>query len=500
MHGRFLIAIAALTAVAAGLRFATLDLQSYHHDEVITAIKVIAPNLRDTLYNVRSYESTPPLYYLLAWGWSHLFGVGAISLRSISALAGVATVPVAALIGLEAAGRRIGIALAALVAVSPMLIWYSQEARAYALLVLLCAVSLLFFLRFQRSRERRDLVWWALASALALATHYFAAFVIAIEAGLLLREPGKRRQVLVAIAPIAAVALALAPLVASQSANLRHTTWIANSTVAYRALETAVAFAIGETGRFIGQKPSLGLAVIPLVLLGIGALLALRAPAEQRRAAGIGLAVGGGALLVVLVLAVAGQDYLLDRNLLPVLIPLGLVAAVGFGATRPALAGTVLASLLVAYWLAFDIYVDTRPNLQRPDWRTAAARLGPVHGSRAIVTWKLSDYSLAYYLNANLLGVTRGTAPQPVSEIDVIYRHPPRRGLPSKLPSSFHQVEESHFGDLTLVRFRSAHPVPLSRRKLAHFRTGFPNNGVFVQGPAATAQLGRTGSVIRGRN
>src|SRR3954470_21093741 len=143
--------IAALTVAAAAIRFASLGLQAYHHDEAITAVKVLHPGLRDTLYNVRDYESTPPLYYLLAWGWSQLFGVHEVGLRSLSALAGVATVPVAGLIGIEAVGRRVGVALAALVAVSPMLIWYSQEARAYSLLVLLSAVSLLYFVRFRRT-------------------------------------------------------------------------------------------------------------------------------------------------------------------------------------------------------------------------------------------------------------------------------------------------------------------------------------------------------------
>jgi hypothetical protein len=55
----------------------------------------------------------------------------------------VATVPVVYLIGLELRGRRAGLMAAALAAVNPMLLWYSQEARAYSLLALLCAVSLL---------------------------------------------------------------------------------------------------------------------------------------------------------------------------------------------------------------------------------------------------------------------------------------------------------------------------------------------------------------------
>src|SRR5436190_12084456 len=88
-------AIAAFTVVAVAIRFATIGLQAYHHDEAITAVKILHPSLRGTLYNVRDFESTPPLYYVLAWGWTQLFGVHEAGLRSLSALAGVATVPVA---------------------------------------------------------------------------------------------------------------------------------------------------------------------------------------------------------------------------------------------------------------------------------------------------------------------------------------------------------------------------------------------------------------------
>jgi mannosyltransferase len=492
-------AIAGLTALAAAIRFATVGLQAYHHDEAITVVKILHPGLRATLSSVRDFESTPPLYYGLAWGWSQIFGVHEAGLRSLSALAGVATVPLAGLIGIEAAGRRVGVALAALVAVNPMLIWYSQEARAYSLLVLLSAVSLLFFLRFRRSGANRDLAWWSVSSALALATHYFAGFLIVIEAGVLLLDRPARRRILIALAPIAATVLGLAPLATSQAGNSRHTTWIAGSSAAYRAWETAVGFTIGETGRFIGQKPAWTFAVVPLILVGAGLLLASRAQGRERRGAAIGLLLGGGALAIVIVLAAAGKDYLLDRNLLPILIPIALVAAIGFRATRTRALGAGLAALLVVYWLAFDVYVDFRPNLQRPNWRTVAAKLGPLKGSRAIVTWKLADYPLVFYLDRDLLGVTKGTPPQRVNEVDVIFRHPPPAKRPSRLPAPFREVERDHFGDLTLIRYRSPRVIPISRRELEHFRTGFPSNGAFVEGPAAEAQFGITGSTIRAR-
>ncbi len=142
-----LLALGGLVAVAATVRFSSLGLQSYHHDEVITAIRVIPGSFGEMLHEVKASESNPPLYYVLAWGWAKVFGTGEVGLRSLSALFGAAAVPVGYLIGRELASRRAGLILAALLAVNPMLIWYSQEARSYSLLVFFGALSLLFFVR-----------------------------------------------------------------------------------------------------------------------------------------------------------------------------------------------------------------------------------------------------------------------------------------------------------------------------------------------------------------
>ena len=65
-----LIGVLALTAVGAALRFATLDLQAYHHDEVITAMRVIPGSFGEMFDAVKWSESNPPLYYVHAWAWA----------------------------------------------------------------------------------------------------------------------------------------------------------------------------------------------------------------------------------------------------------------------------------------------------------------------------------------------------------------------------------------------------------------------------------------------
>ena len=107
---------AGLVAVGVGIRFATLGLQSYHHDEVITAARVLPGSFVHMLHEVHRSESTPPLYYMVAWAWSKFFGVSEVGLRSLSALFGALTIPIAFLIGRELAGRRAGLLTMAMVA------------------------------------------------------------------------------------------------------------------------------------------------------------------------------------------------------------------------------------------------------------------------------------------------------------------------------------------------------------------------------------------------
>src|SRR5205823_9773901 len=123
--------------------------QSYWVDEA-TTVRELHLSFGGMLHAVATNESTPPLYYGLAWVWAKVLGTGEVGLRSLSALSGVAVIPVVYLAGRELGSRRAGVYAALLAALSPFLIWYSQEARAYMLLTLVCALSFLFFARALR--------------------------------------------------------------------------------------------------------------------------------------------------------------------------------------------------------------------------------------------------------------------------------------------------------------------------------------------------------------
>ncbi len=167
-----------------------------------------------------------------------------------------------------------------------MLIWYSQEARSYALLVFFCAASLLFFARALRTRDGRDLALWALASALALCSHYFAVFAVGIEAlWLLVALRSRWRAVLPAVGGVAIVGLALIPLISAQ-VNPTHIGWIDHSLLSTRLFQTGVSFLVGETGHVIAEPPRERYALLPAILIGVGLPARRRSGVEDGAARG----------------------------------------------------------------------------------------------------------------------------------------------------------------------------------------------------------------------
>jgi mannosyltransferase len=472
--------LAGLTALGVALRFASLGVQSYHHDEVITALRVLPGSFGEMLHAVKVSESNPPLYYVLGWGWAKEFGTGEVGLRSLSALLGAATVPVGYLVGRQLASRRAGLALAALIAVNPMLIWYSQEARSYALLVFFGALALFFFARVLDSCHGRDLAGWALASALALCSHYFAVFPVAIEGlWLLVALRSRWRVVLPALAAVGTAGLALLPLANSQT-NPTHIGWIENSPLAERFWETAVSFLVGETGHVIAEAPRERYALVPLVLVAAALVLAAaRGDRRERRGGAIGLVLGLGILALTAIAALAGKDYVVERNLLPALVPLLAVAAIGFAVAGARRLGLFLAVVLCAYWVAFDVHVTQTPNLQRPDFRTVTDALGPPGGRRAIVTWKLAADPVRYYLHDGAVRMYGGE--ERIREIAVL-RKPLVTGQTVSLPPSFHQVGRVRADRLTLNVYYSKRAVPIPFDTLRNLPTGFGEVAVLLDG------------------
>jgi len=183
--------------LALGLRFYRLDAQSLWSDEGNSAS--LAQRSLPLITAAAGGDIHPPLYYYLLHFWSLAFGASEFALRALSALAGVALVGLVFWIGAELFGRAAGLAGAALAAINPFQVYYSQEARMYMLAAALGAAATLCFVRWVRGREAgRRATGWAVALALVTAaglyTHYAFPLIPAAQAVALLLWLARRRE------------------------------------------------------------------------------------------------------------------------------------------------------------------------------------------------------------------------------------------------------------------------------------------------------------------
>jgi hypothetical protein len=193
-----LLIVAAITALGATLRL-IVGHQSLFGDELSTDWIISTHGLRGVVSEVATdAEITPPLYFTAAWLATRI-GHAPELLRGPSLLGGIATIPLVYLVGIRTVGRRAAIVAATLTALAPFMIFYSTEARGYALMVALVTLSTLAMLVAVDDGRAR---WWLLygaASAAAVYTHYTCVFALAAQLlWLLWAHPGARRAAILA--------------------------------------------------------------------------------------------------------------------------------------------------------------------------------------------------------------------------------------------------------------------------------------------------------------
>lgn len=150
-------------------------------DEAITVAKAQMPFGR-MLADLGATDVHPPLHYIVMWGTTRLFGTGELAVRLPSMLAGALLVPVLYALTRDLFDRRTALVAAAMASVSPLLIWYSQEARMYGLLMLFSAVAV--WAQVRALDRESGWGWWllfALATIAMLWTQYFAVLLVGVQ-------------------------------------------------------------------------------------------------------------------------------------------------------------------------------------------------------------------------------------------------------------------------------------------------------------------------------
>jgi len=170
------LCLCVILLLAAGLRFYRLDAQSFWNDEG-NAIRAAQRSI-PLVIAAAAGDIHPPGYYLLLHFWRIPTGDSEFAVRALSVYIGLLTVALTGRLGRRMLGAGVGAGAAFLTALSPLAVYYSQEARMYGLLGLLAVASTdLLWGLLRRPRPTAALLY-ALVAATGLYTHYSFPFVL----------------------------------------------------------------------------------------------------------------------------------------------------------------------------------------------------------------------------------------------------------------------------------------------------------------------------------
>ena len=171
------VGLVLVVLLAAGLRFHDLDRTSLWLDEAVSWQQASQPFLEMIAATAR--DNYPPLHNIILHVTIALFGDGETALRAPSALLGVANVYVLYLLGSALWDRTTGLIAALLLTVSGFHVWYSTEARMYALLAFTATLFVLTVVYATRRPNWLTLTGCAAAGTALLYSHVYGSFVFA---------------------------------------------------------------------------------------------------------------------------------------------------------------------------------------------------------------------------------------------------------------------------------------------------------------------------------
>jgi mannosyltransferase len=164
-----------------GIRVYGLEFHSLWLDEAVSVYLASFPPLEIVRQGVTLQEPNPPLYHLALSLWMRIFGSSAGSVRLLSVFAGCLYLPAIHLLGRRLLSRRAAFLASLLAALNPFLVWYSQEARMYALVAMLSVWSLYCFVR---ALDTPRWYWWTAyvgVTVASLYTHFYAVLLLPAE-------------------------------------------------------------------------------------------------------------------------------------------------------------------------------------------------------------------------------------------------------------------------------------------------------------------------------
>jgi hypothetical protein len=198
------------------------------------------------------------------------------------------------------------------------------------------------------------------------------------------------------------------------------------------------------------------------------------------------LAVTAAGVLIPLLMALGGADYLAPRNLVGAMVPFSALVAVlaTWPAKRDAIGPTLLVVALLAL-LAVTLTVELDSKYQRGDWKGVVNDL-PAGNGRAMVVNQLGSAPLRYYTPG--LEPLHSTESVRVKEIVLAGEEPIRASASEPPAPGFRLVKKIDFTGLVALRFVSPTPRVISARILRDHNITLVHADVLAPGSVRTAR------------
>jgi hypothetical protein len=391
------VAVAGVALVAGAIRLPGTFSQALSQDEVASARILREPTVLSMLERVARTESTPPLWYSLAWLMHHV-GVPIVDVRLLSVLAGAGVAGCVVAIGNRVLPLSAAVFAGLLVAVGGEFVAHGHELRAYELLALLAAVFALLLLRELDQPRRRTEVAIGVVVALGGLTHYFFAFVVVAALAWLWIDPGAsriRRPATTAVVAGGIAAVAWAPVMFLQYHRDRFW-WIG----AFQLRQVVAVPLRLFTTAYANQSIGRALSLLFVIGAGLGCLRLARSGPAGRLVATLAF----GPLVVAAALWAGGVQIFALRNLIEV-GPAVAIAVAALATAVPARGRAVVGLALVAVLgisvlrqgaAASPPFAAIAHALVREGWRPSdpVAVIGNLFVFRAPLEWYLPHASI----------------------------------------------------------------------------------------------------------
>lgn len=389
--------------------------QSLWRDEV-DAIRFATRDLPALLETFRQPGENGPLFYLLLRLWLSVSGQSELALRYPAVLLGTLAVPLTYLVARRLLGylgsatardeARPGnpapIAVAWLgslgMALSPYLIWYSQEGKMYALVVVLALGSLAALLWALTPGARWPAARWLtyiVLTSLGFYTHVLLVLMLPVHALLfVIAWPASRRHLVGALVSLASFTLPYLPLVWWQWRLLTSPNF--QPGFEFVPLGRMSAILLAALGRGIRPVPSLGFTAVWVFLILAALLLTWRGPWRRSLLILLAWLLLPPLLLYVITLQVPLFN---DRYLIFIAPAFYLLAAAGLVAVARRSRGlAITAALIVVGLQAYGIWGQVHTPI-KADWRGAAAFVQATGNPNDIVLFQhpYNRFAYAYY-------------------------------------------------------------------------------------------------------